>query len=69
MVAPGAHLHAATDWQEYAEQILAVFAADPGLANTAPEFAPRPDYRPLTKFGSWGLKLGHGVWDIIFRKT
>ena len=67
-LAPGAYLHAATDWQEYAEQILAVFAAAPGLANTAPGFAPRPDYRPLTKFESRGLKLGHGVWDIIFRK-
>jgi tRNA (guanine-N7-)-methyltransferase len=68
-LAPGAYLHAATDWQEYAEQILAVFAAEPGLANAAPGFAPRPDYRPLTKFESRGLKLGHGVWDIIFRKT
>jgi len=67
-LAPGAYLHAATDWQEYAEQILAVFAAEPGLTNTAPGFAPRPDYRPLTKFESRGLKLGHGVWDIIFRK-
>ena len=67
-LAPGAYLHAATDWQEYAEQILAVFAAEPALANTAPGFAPRPDYRPLTKFESRGLKLGHGVWDIIFRK-
>jgi tRNA (guanine-N7-)-methyltransferase len=65
-LAPGAHLHAATDWQEYAEQILAVLAAEPALANTAPAFAPRPDYRPLTKFESRGLKLGHGVWDIVF---
>jgi tRNA (guanine-N7-)-methyltransferase len=68
-LAPGAYLHAATDWQEYAEQILAVFAAEPSLANTAEGFAPRPDYRPLTKFESRGLKLGHGVWDIIFRKS
>jgi len=68
-LAPGAYLHAATDWQEYAEQILAVFAAEPALANTAPGFAPRPDYRPQTKFESRGLKLGHGVWDIVFRKT
>jgi len=65
---PGAYLHAATDWQEYAEQILAVFAAEPGLANTSPGYAPRPDYRPQTKFESRGLKLGHGVWDIIFRR-
>ena len=68
-LAPGACVHAATDWQEYAGQILAVFAAEPALANTAPDFAPRPDYRPLTKFESRGLKLGHGVWDVIFRKT
>jgi len=68
-LAPGAYLHVATDWREYAEQILAVFAAEPGLVNTAPGFALRPNYRPLTKFESRGLKLGHGVWDIIFRKT
>jgi len=68
-LAPGAYLHAATDWQEYAEQILAVFAAAPGLANSARGFSPRPDYRPLTKFESRGLNLGHGVWDIIFRKS
>jgi tRNA (guanine-N7-)-methyltransferase len=68
-LASGAYLHAATDWEEYAEQILAVFAAEPALANTAPGYAPRPDYRPQTKFESRGLKLGHGVWDIIFRKT
>ena len=67
-LAPGAYLHSATDWQEYAEQILAVFAAEPALVNTASGFAPRPDYRPQTKFESRGLKLGHGVWDIIFRK-
>jgi len=67
-LAPDAYVHAATDWQEYAEQILAVFAAEPALANTVPGFAPRPDYRPLTKFESRGLKLGHGVWDIIFRR-
>jgi tRNA (guanine-N7-)-methyltransferase len=68
-LASDAYLHAATDWQEYAEQILAVFAGEPGLVNTARGFAPRPAYRPLTKFESRGLKLGHGVWDIIFRKT
>jgi tRNA (guanine-N7-)-methyltransferase len=68
-LAPDAYVHAATDWEEYAEQILAVFAAEPALANTAPGFAPRPDYRPQTKFESRGLALGHGVWDIIFRKA
>lgn len=64
---PGGYLHAATDWQEYAEQILAVFSAELALVNTAKDFAPRPDYRPQTKFESRGLKLGHGVWDVIFR--
>ena len=66
---PGGYLHAATDWQEYAEHILAVLAAEPKLANSAVDFAPKPDYRPLTKFEQRGIKLGHGVWDILFRKT
>jgi tRNA (guanine-N7-)-methyltransferase len=66
---PGAYLHAATDWQEYAEQILDVLNREPRLANTAPDYAPRPDYRPQTKFESRGLKLGHGVWDVIFRRV
>jgi len=65
---PGAYLHVATDWQEYAEQVLAVLAAEPGLDNTAENYAPRPGYRPQTKFESRGIKLGHGVWDIVFRK-
>ena len=68
-LAAGAYLHAATDWEEYAQQILDVFAAEHGLANTAAGFAPRPDYRPQTKFERRGLKLGHGVWDIVFRKV
>ena len=67
-LAPGGYLHAATDWQEYAEQILAVFGAEPMLTNTAGGYAPRPAYRPLTKFENRGLKLGHGVWDVVFRK-
>jgi len=66
---PGAYLHAATDWQEYAEQILEVLSREPQLANTADGFAPRPDYRPQTKFEARGLGLGHGVWDIIFRRV
>jgi tRNA (guanine-N7-)-methyltransferase len=65
---PGAYVHAATDWQDYAEQILAVMSAEPRLLNTAAGYAPRPAYRPLTKFESRGLKLGHGVWDVIFRR-
>ncbi len=65
---PGGYIHAATDWQDYAEQILAVMSAEPRLVNSAPGYAPRPDHRPQTKFETRGLKLGHGVWDIIFRR-
>jgi tRNA (guanine-N7-)-methyltransferase len=64
---PGGYLHAATDWHQYAEQILAVFSAARALQNTAPGYAPRPHYRPRTKFEARGEKLGHGVWDIVFR--
>jgi tRNA (guanine-N7-)-methyltransferase len=64
---PGGYLHVATDWEDYATQILAVLSAEPLLQNTAPGFAPRPEHRPLTKFESRGLKLGHGVWDVVFR--
>ena len=65
---PGGYMHAATDWHDYAEQILAVLAAEPALVNTAVDYAPRPAHRPLTKFESRGLKLGHGVWDILFQR-
>ena len=65
---PGGYLHAATDWQEYAEQMLAVLGAEPALENTAADYAERPAYRPQTRFETRGLKLGHGVWDIVFRK-
>ena len=65
---PGGYLHCATDWENYAEQMLEVLSAEPLLSNTADGFAPRPDYRPLTKFEQRGLRLGHGVWDVIFRR-
>ena len=65
---PGGYIHVATDWQDYAEQVLAVLRAEPLLQNTAPDYAPRPEYRPLTKFEQRGLKLGHGVWDLIFTR-
>jgi len=65
---PGGYLHCATDWEEYAQQMLEVLSAEPLLENTAAGFAPRPDYRPLTKFEQRGLRLGHGVWDVIFRR-
>ncbi|AXT48092.1 MULTISPECIES: tRNA (guanosine(46)-N7)-methyltransferase TrmB [Chromobacterium] len=65
---PGGYLHAATDWEDYALQIMDVFSSQPQLVNTADGYAPRPDYRPLTKFEARGIKLGHGVWDVIFRR-
>ncbi|MCR4303104.1 MAG: tRNA (guanosine(46)-N7)-methyltransferase TrmB [Gallionella sp.] len=64
---PGAYIHVATDWQDYAGQILAVLSAEPLLENTAENYAPRPGYRPLTKFEQRGIRLGHGVWDMVFR--
>jgi tRNA (guanine-N7-)-methyltransferase len=64
----GGYLHCATDWQPYAQQMLEVLGAEPQLENTAADYAPRPGYRPLTKFENRGLKLGHGVWDLVFRK-
>jgi tRNA (guanine-N7-)-methyltransferase len=63
---PGGYIHAATDWEEYAQQILEVLSGEPTLRNAAQTFAPRPAYRPLTKFEQRGLRLGHGVWDVIF---
>jgi tRNA (guanine-N7-)-methyltransferase len=65
---PGGYIHVATDWQGYAEQVLAVLTAEPQLENTSPGYAPRPDYRPLTKFEQRGIRLGHGVWDLVFRR-
>jgi tRNA (guanine-N7-)-methyltransferase len=67
-IAPGGYLHCATDWQEYAEQMLEVLGGEASLRNTAENYAPRPDYRPVTKFENRGLRLGHGVWDLVFRK-
>lgn len=67
-LAPGGYFHCATDWEEYAQQMLTVLGGEPTLANTADGYAPRPDYRPLTKFEQRGLRLGHGVWDVVFRK-
>lgn len=64
----GGYIHCATDWEPYAEQMLEVLSAEALLANTAEGYAPKPDYRPLTKFENRGLKLGHGVWDLVFVK-
>jgi tRNA (guanine-N7-)-methyltransferase len=72
----GGYLHCATDWEPYAEQILEVLTAEPLLKNRAlvtnPElhgYAPKPHYRPLTKFENRGIKLGHGVWDVVFERV
>lgn len=65
---PGGTIHCATDWENYAEQILEVLSANPSIENIASAYAERPAYRPLTKFENRGLKLGHGVWDLVFRK-
>ena len=68
---PGGYLHCATDWEEYAQWMLEVLSAEPLLANDYPEqgFAtPRPPWRPRTKFEQRGVALGHGVWDLLFRR-
>ena len=67
-LAAGGYIHLATDWEDYARQMLEVMSAEPTLRNTASGFALRPETRPLTKFEQRGLKLGHPVWDLVFRK-
>lgn len=67
-LAPGGRLHCATDWEPYAQQMLEVLTAEPRLVNNAAGYAPRPGYRPLTKFEARGMKLGHGVWDLVFTR-
>ena len=71
VIRPGGFLHAATDWRDYAEQMMAVLGADPlRFDNQAGpgNYTPRPDERPLTKFEQRGQRLGHGVWDLIFTR-
>ena len=64
----GGYLHVATDWQDYAEWVFDILKVEPQLQNTALDYAPKPDYRPLTKFENRGIKLGHGVWDLLFTR-
>ncbi len=66
---PGAYLHVATDWQEYAEWVLGVLTNEATLNNTAQDYAEKPSYRPLTKFENRGIQLGHGVWDLVFTRV
>ncbi|MCK4743400.1 MAG: tRNA (guanosine(46)-N7)-methyltransferase TrmB [Sulfuriflexus sp.] len=63
--------HMATDWQQYAEHMLEVMKAAEGFSNTSKDgdYVPRPESRPLTKFEQRGHRLGHGVWDLIFKKN
>lgn len=67
---PGGYFHAATDWQHYAESMLADLSADARFDNQSPvgAYCERPDYRPMTKFEQRGLRLGHGVWDLVFAR-
>jgi len=66
----GGVLHLATDWQDYAEQMLQVMTAAEGFINrTGSGYAPRPEHRPKTKFEQRGERLGHGVWDLLFEKV
>lgn len=70
-IKPGGFIHCATDWEEYAQHMMDVFNANQGLRNQQADggYAPRPEYRPLTKFELRGERLGHGVWDLIFTKA
>lgn len=67
----GGFFHMATDWENYAEHMLAVMRTAEGFENTSAtgDFVPRPDYRPVTKFERRGERLGHGVWDLVFRRV
>lgn len=65
---PAGVIHAATDWQNYAEHILVVLSENADLKNTSPSYAEKPNYRPNTKYEERGKRLGHGVWDIVFKK-
>jgi tRNA (guanine-N7-)-methyltransferase len=68
-LAPGGYVHLATDWAEYAQQMLDVLRAEPALANSAVDgFAARPPHRPQTRFETRGLGLGHAVFDLVFVK-
>ena len=71
LLKPGGEIHMATDWEDYADQMSEEFCGDTRFASIGDVrgMVPRPDYRPQTHFERRGLKLGHGVWDLIFRKV
>jgi len=66
----GGYWHLATDWEDYAIQMLEVLNQESQLQNIGTEngYALKPDYRPTTKFENRGLRLGHGVWDLMYQK-
>jgi tRNA (guanine-N7-)-methyltransferase len=66
---PGGHIHVATDWENYAEQVLEELSANPELQNTDQAYAEKPEYRPTTKYEQRGIRHGHGVYDILFKKA
>lgn len=68
---PGGRLHLATDWEDYAEQMLTVLNATPGLRNLAADgrYVARPEFRPVTKFERRGEALGHAVRDLAFERV
>jgi tRNA (guanine-N7-)-methyltransferase len=69
---PGGYLHCATDWEDYALQMRDVLVGEPTLVNTSERedgYSDRPNYRPPTKFEQRGVRLGHGVWDLVFRRV
>ena len=67
----GAYIHCATDWENYAQQMMTVLSEQPLLVNQAgdDEYSPRPSWRPLTKFEARGQRLGHGIWDLIYTRV
>jgi tRNA (guanine-N7-)-methyltransferase len=70
-LSPGGVIHMATDWEDYARQMMTVFTQHSGFRNQAGKgnFSPRPETRPMTKFEQRGQRLGHGVWDLLFERT
>jgi len=68
-IKPGGYIHCATDWEDYAGQMLEVLSGEALLRNSCTDYAPKPDYRPQTKFETRGLRLGHGIRDLVFKRT
>ncbi|MHB8454096.1 MAG: tRNA (guanosine(46)-N7)-methyltransferase TrmB [Acidiferrobacterales bacterium] len=68
---PGGYMHMATDWEDYARHMMEIMTQAPGFENIAGvgQYPRRPEYRPITKFERRGQRLGHAVWDLIFRRA